>query len=456
MAAFNLKTLRMTCVSCVLLQPLSAAAAAAVGEITMLLGGVTLAAQDGAVRDASVKGAVFAGDSVETSATGHVHIRFADGGVVSVRPASRLVIEDYHQSDAAKQKPGAIRFRLDQGVVRSITGRWGEAERDRFRLNTPIAAIGIKGTDFIVHSSADSTRVAVNSGAIIAAPFGENCSRDAFGPCQGAGSQQLSANMGRVMLELQRHQFAARILPRNGLPADVRAAARNAEEAMVQEGRKPVHSPSDAMNETVAQRALSVPPPPVTIEPVPVQVPEPPAPVPEPPAPEPPAPLPPPPDPLVWGHWGHVVQRSGDTLSVSRDQAASHGRERVAENDYYALYRLPQIANPPSVGSVSFGLSSSQAHLVGRDFVLPAQVQGGYLTLNFASRQFNTGLTLNSALTGAVAMQSAGAIQPDGSFSSITIPTRVKGAYAPDYGLAAYLFEHSTAKGMLTGIVNWR
>lgn len=454
MAAFNLKILRMFCVLCALLQPLAAAAAVAVGEITMLLGGVTLTAQGGATRDASVKGPVFAGDSVETSATGHVHIRFADGGVVSVRPASRLVIEDYRQPDTATQKPGAIRFRLDQGVVRSITGRWGEAERDRFRLNTPIAAIGIKGTDFIVHAGADSTRIAVHSGAIIAAPFSENCSRDALGPCQGEGSQQLSADMGRVMLELQRHQFAARILPRNGLPVDVRAAARNAEEPMVPEGSKPVHSTSDAMNETVAQRALSIPPPSVaTVEPVPV--PDPPAVAPEPPAPEPPPP-PPPPEPLVWGHWGHVVLRSGDILSVSRDQAAGHGRERVAENDYYALYRLPQTASLPTAGVVSLGLASSQAHLVGRDFVLPAQVYGGQLTLNFGSRQFSTGLTLNSALTGAVPMQASGTIKQDGSFSSFTLSTRVKGAYAPDSGLAAYLFEHSTAQGMLTGITNWR
>ena len=34
--------------------------------------------------------------------------------------------------------------------MRSITGQWGEAARDRFRLNTPIAAIGVRGTDFIV------------------------------------------------------------------------------------------------------------------------------------------------------------------------------------------------------------------------------------------------------------------------------------------------------------------
>jgi hypothetical protein len=454
MAAFTLKILRVPCALCALLLPLAASAASAVGEITMLLGGVTLTAQGGGTRPASVKGEVFAGDSVETGPAGHVHIRFADGGVVSVRPASRLVIEDYRQPDAATQKPAAIRFRLDQGVVRSITGRWGEADRERFRLNTPIAAIGIKGTDFIVHSSADSTRVTVNSGAIIAAPFGENCSRDALGPCQGVGSQQLSADMGRVMLELQRHQFAARILPRNGLPVDMPAVARVPEDNMGSAGSKPAHSPGDAMNETVAQRALAAPPPATAAEPAPAQ--ETPVPVPEPLPPPPSPPPPPPPEPLVWGHWGHVVPRSGDTLSVSRDEAASHGRERVAENDYYALYRLPQAVGLPSAGVVSLGLASGQAHLVGRDFVLPAQVQGGHLTLNFASRQFNTGLTLNSALTGAVAMQSAGAIQPDGSFSSITISTRVKGAYAPDAGLAAYLFEHATAKGMLTGIANWR
>jgi hypothetical protein len=134
------------------------------------------------------------------------------------------------------------------------------------------------------------------------------------------GSQQLSADMGRVMLELQRHQFAARILPRNGLPVDMPAVARTPEESMGSAGNKPAHSPGDAMNETVAQRALAAPPPATAAEPAPAQVT--PVPVPE--------PLPPaliaaaaartP----VWGMSCPAFRRHPQR----REEAASHGRER--------------------------------------------------------------------------------------------------------------------------------
>ena len=48
--------------------------------------------------------------------------------------------------------------------MRSVTGQWGEASRDRFRLNTPIAAIGVKGTDFVVKVENGKTFASVLSG----------------------------------------------------------------------------------------------------------------------------------------------------------------------------------------------------------------------------------------------------------------------------------------------------
>lgn len=165
----------------------------------------------------------------------------------------------------------------------------------------------------------------------------------------------------------------------------------------------------------------------------------------------------PPSSALVWGRWDQVTQRSGDSLTTSRTEAASGGRERVAENDYYVLYRTPQTGAFPdaAAGNVSFGLASSQAHLLTNSATLPAQVQGGSLTLNFSSRLFNTALILNSAPTGAVQMQAGGAILPDGTFNSLGFYTRVKGAFTYDLHEAAYLFEHSTSQGMFTGITNW-
>ncbi|MFA6310848.1 MAG: FecR domain-containing protein, partial [Sterolibacterium sp.] len=132
----------------------------------------------------------------------------------AIRPQSRLRIEDFHY-DPANPRENRIKFSLEQGTLRSITGRAGEAAKDRYRLNTPIAAIGIKGTDFIVQVANDTTRVAVNSGAIVLAPLGEGCPANALGACSTAGARELSAAIAERYLELKMHQSVPELLQIN-------------------------------------------------------------------------------------------------------------------------------------------------------------------------------------------------------------------------------------------------
>ena len=190
-----------------------------VGEVTLLIGQAQVIGTDDVVRTVERGLTVRTGDRIETQAGGHVHIRFVDGARVSVRPASRLQIESYSYS--TQQSHGsAIKFRLDEGVIRSITGAWGEAARERFRLNTPMAAVGIKGTDFVVRSDANSTAASVYAGAIILAPLSD-CGA-AVGSCQNGSEKLLSADMKGIMLELTRQQGS----PQFVTAVDLLASAR--------------------------------------------------------------------------------------------------------------------------------------------------------------------------------------------------------------------------------------
>lgn len=42
-----------------------------------------------------------------------------------------------------------VRFKLETGVARAISGTAAESAKDRFRLNTPLVAIGVRGTDLL-------------------------------------------------------------------------------------------------------------------------------------------------------------------------------------------------------------------------------------------------------------------------------------------------------------------
>src|SRR5690606_32999933 len=84
------------------------------------------------------------GDTIVTGEGGFVHVKMADGGLVAVRPLSLFEIEvfDYRRQAHSDR----VRYRLEEGVARSITGAVGETNKESFRLNTPVAAVGVRGT----------------------------------------------------------------------------------------------------------------------------------------------------------------------------------------------------------------------------------------------------------------------------------------------------------------------
>lgn len=132
------------------------------------------------------------GDTIETGAGGYVYVITADQGFISLRPNSRLTIDRY-RFDPKNPSAAEIRWTLHSGVARVVSGRGIEAAKNRFRMNTPIAAIGVRGTDFSVFSDSKITRASVLSGAIVVSPFNDQCSVSGLGPCAGASGLELIA-----------------------------------------------------------------------------------------------------------------------------------------------------------------------------------------------------------------------------------------------------------------------
>ncbi len=230
--------------------------ATVVGEATLVIGQSRIIAADGSSREIQRGAELRVGDRIETRSGAHVHVRFVDGGRVSVRPASRLVVEQYAPAESAGAAPGAIKFRLEEGVVRSITGAWGEAARERFRLNTPVAAIGVKGTDFVVRATGESTAASVFAGAIVLSPLTEAC-QATLGPCASGVEKLLTADMKGQMLELHRDQPSPRLVPAVDLMA--LAMARPAVVAAAGEARAAVvPAPAPAQAPAQAQARVSV------------------------------------------------------------------------------------------------------------------------------------------------------------------------------------------------------
>lgn len=419
----------------------------AVGEVTLYIGQAIVVSAGGAFQAVRRGTPIHPGDRIETSEGGHVHIRFIDGALVSVRPTSRLVVEDY-QYNAEQVAQSSVRFRLEKGVTRAISGAAAEGAKERFRLNTPLVAIGVRGTDFVVRTQTNQTVASVNQGAIIMAPFGEGCSPQAFGPCGSAAAKLLSADMGNMLVEFRSTLTQPELKSFNGITAlETLLASANSrpagELADSREAAKPAvrTTGDDAVTavfvQDVVRKARDV----GAVSPIPVA---------------PLAPVAPGPEQLAWGRWAFASFDSTD-FSVAGLQARD-GRAVTVGNDDFILYRAENgpATLPQGLGNVSFALQQAHAHFVApsRD-ILPATVQAGVLSIDFSSRLFNTSLSLSSVVTGNVSLQASGAVRDDGMFTSRSATQALAGAAALDGKSAAYLFETAASGGTLSGITLW-
>lgn len=161
------------------------------------------------------------GDRLETGTDSHVHLRMIDGAILSLRSDSALSIEHYRYAPSA---PGESRanLTLHRGVVRSISGEIGARSRERFRLDTPVAAIGIRGTDFSILSTNEVSRLSLSRGGVVMAPLSAQCRQGGLGPCEVAGAKELFDNQHQLLLETRLGEAAARLTREGTTPDELR------------------------------------------------------------------------------------------------------------------------------------------------------------------------------------------------------------------------------------------
>ena len=133
------------------------AQAAPVGQVSNLSGPLFALAADGARRVLSVGSQVEAGETLVTEEKTYAQIRFIDKGVVTLRPGTQFKIESFAFAEQQPEKDGAV-FSLLKGGLRKLTGLVGNrGNQDAYKLMTPTATIGIRGTHFLVQYVPDTS-----------------------------------------------------------------------------------------------------------------------------------------------------------------------------------------------------------------------------------------------------------------------------------------------------------
>lgn len=142
--------------------PLSSHAAA--GRVEFAVGGVNALGQDGTTRSLAKGGEINNGDTIQTI-DGRAQIRFSDGGYISLQPNTEFKVEDYSYSGKSDGSEKGF-FSLVKGGLRAITGAIGHTNKQAYRVNTPVATIGIRGTEYLAQYNNTKLLVKVGDGAV--------------------------------------------------------------------------------------------------------------------------------------------------------------------------------------------------------------------------------------------------------------------------------------------------
>ena len=119
-------------------------AAALFGTVDDLSGSANVSEQSGAIMPVTVGQKIYEQQTITSGADGEVHIVTEDGGIIAIRPNTVFRVDQYKAEGSSLDR---IFMSLLKGSVRSITGWIGKHDHSSYRITTPTATIGIRGTD---------------------------------------------------------------------------------------------------------------------------------------------------------------------------------------------------------------------------------------------------------------------------------------------------------------------
>ena len=401
------------------------------GHVAFVNGQVVLAQQGKPNRSVQTGDPVYVGDHIQTLANSQLHLRMVDNAFLALRPSSQLVISAY-QYDKDQPQASKIRIDLEQGTSRAVSGKGGQAAKNQYRFNTPLAAIGLRGTDYTVWADAERTRVSVAQGGVIVSPLGPDCLMSQLGPCASALSRELTSGTPNLFIEitanqapklLQKHSDtsskATGVSMASSAPAKLDTLQQSIEQKNVADQVNNVDAATNVANQTARYESIA-----------------------------------------KWGRWTALVQQLPQgSESINKAFAQIPNLEIVNSNDVFALaYPGQTPIRLPDQGRAQFSLVAAEAYVKDKDFLSRAGVKSGQLEIDFAQNLFNTQLAvaINAATIDTVKSQGAidrfGRMTSNGALSNANVNGIVL-----NKGLeATYLFDKSLASGgVLSGVAQW-
>src|SRR5574340_252480 len=146
-------------VSLVLLSGGNAAYANVAGHVQFVNGAVQLTDAAGQTHSVKKGDAVNEGDTLTSAKDASAQIKMQDGGLVAMRADTRLKFDSFIFSGKQDGSEQSF-FSLLKGGFRAVTGLIGQVNKSSYKITTPVATIGIRGTDHETFVVAPGTELA--------------------------------------------------------------------------------------------------------------------------------------------------------------------------------------------------------------------------------------------------------------------------------------------------------
>lgn len=402
------------------------------GHVAFAHGPVQIQRSDKQAPSVQIGDPVYVGDHIYTQANAHLHLRMVDNAFVALRPESQIVIRTY-EYDKAQPQASRIRIDLQHGTSRAVTGKGGQAAKHQYRFNTPLAAIGLRGTDYTVTTLGEKTSVAVAQGGVIVSPFGDGCQAAQLGPCQTPFTRELTADMRNTFMEVTPNQVP-RLLQTNTMPTAARgqSSRRAADEPPDDAGtRQTIDQVAAANKQSLTEPSVNIPVAPERSDTF-----------------------------ARWGRWSALAQQlpvGSGTINQVFSQLGHY--QIVTSNQAFALAYPTQISTSlPNQGQVKFELIAAEAYLKDGPLSKAIAIKSGHLEMDFGLQTFKTELALSTTIPDAQTVQIQGGVDTFGRLQSSAeqSDTQLQGIVLNKGKEAAYLFEKNIRSGVfLSGATQW-
>ncbi len=130
-----------------MLTTMPAAAAEPAGRVEKIRGEAIRAGSDGTQEALQSGSIIYVGDVITTGDESRLRVRFSDTSSLQLSDNAEFVIDELvHQSPG---EPGNQALEVAEGVFRFISGAIAAADNQNISLTTPVATIGIRGTNVV-------------------------------------------------------------------------------------------------------------------------------------------------------------------------------------------------------------------------------------------------------------------------------------------------------------------